>query len=124
LGALAYFLLTGTDLFHGSTSVVLSQQMHAVPQRPSSRLGRELPADLERIVMRCLEKDPAKRPQSASALAAELARTESARLWTTSDAAAWWKAKGELVARARAAVPAQLRTSAPSSVTVRVAHAS
>ncbi len=123
LGALAYFLLTGTDLFDGSTSVVLSQQMHQVPQRPSSRLGRELPADLERIVMRCLEKDPAKRPQSATELAADLGRTESARLWTTADASAWWDVNAKMLARARSG-SAHALSRASSSVTARVAHAS
>ncbi|MBC7052240.1 protein kinase, partial [Salmonella enterica subsp. enterica serovar Enteritidis] len=59
LGAVAYYLLTGTELFHGAPAAVLSQQIHALPQRPSSRLGAELPAELERIVMRCLAKDPA-----------------------------------------------------------------
>jgi serine/threonine-protein kinase len=123
LGALAYFLLTGTDLFHGSTSVVLSQQIHAVPQRPSSRLGRELPADLERIVMRCLDKDRTKRPQSANELAAELSRTDSARTWTSADAAEWWSTHGEAAREKRAAHPLR-RRSASRSVTARVAHAS
>ena len=95
VGALAYFLLTGTDLFTGDTPVVLSQQLHAVPQRPSSRLGMELPADLEKIVMRCLEKDPAMRPQSARELAAELALTAASRTWTEQDSDDWWRDQGD-----------------------------
>jgi serine/threonine-protein kinase len=121
VGALAYFLLTGTDLFHGATPVVLSQQMHAVPQRPSSRLGAELPAGLERIVMRCLEKDPNARPQSALELAVELRATDAARTWSSEDSAEWWRHNGERVALARIGRPCKSGT---RSVTARVAEAS
>jgi serine/threonine-protein kinase len=121
VGALAYFLLTGTELFHGATAVVLSQQMYAVPQRPSSRLGAELPAELERIVMRCLEKDADLRPQSALQLAAELQQTDAAQTWTSEDSAAWWSRNVGLVARARLDNPPK---SGSRSVTARVADAS
>jgi len=44
VGALAYFLLTGTHVFEGAIDAVLAQQVHAIPERPSSRLGAEVPA--------------------------------------------------------------------------------
>jgi serine/threonine protein kinase len=97
LGALAYFLLTGTELFNGTTDVVLSQQLHAVPQRPSSRLGAELPTDLESIVMQCLAKEPANRPQTALALAAALRETQLAPSWTDAEGAAWWKRNADAI---------------------------
>jgi serine/threonine-protein kinase len=99
LGAVAYYLLTGTELFHGAPAAVLSQQIHAVPQRPSSRLGAELPPDLERIVMRCLAKDPGQRPQSVLDLAAELRETALARTWGDRDGAVWWERNGETIAQ-------------------------
>ncbi|MDB5213034.1 MAG: Serine/threonine protein kinase [Myxococcaceae bacterium] len=121
VGALAYFLLTGSELFHGTTATILSQQIHAVPQRPSSRLGAELPADVERIVMRCLAKDPAMRPQSALALAAELRSTASAHDWTGVDGLDWWRRNGANFARAlRASTP----RSGSRSITSRVVDAS
>ncbi|MDB4942016.1 MAG: Serine/threonine protein kinase [Labilithrix sp.] len=116
VGALAYFLLTGTELFRGGVEVVLSQQVHAVPQRPSSRLGLELPADLESIVLRCLEKDPACRPESAAALADLLLQTVTYRTWSREDSAAWWCRNASIVARARgAAAPKR----SPCSLTSR-----
>jgi hypothetical protein len=120
VGALAYFLLTGTELFHGGMHVVLSQQVNVVPQRPSSRLGVELPADLERIVMRCLEKDPSLRPQSATELADALLATTTSCSWTNDDSAAWWRRNEGVVARARAGAPAK---SGQRSVTSRVDEA-
>jgi len=121
VGALAYFLLTGTELFHGTTATILSQQVHAIPDRPSSRLGVELPADLERIVMRCLAKDPAARPQSAVALAQELRRTAAANTWTDVDGHDWWRRNGASFARA---LRASASRSGSRSITSRVADAS
>jgi hypothetical protein len=120
VGALAYFLLTGTELFHGTTAAILSQQVHAIPDRPSARLGVELPADLERIVMRCLAKDPAARPQSAVALAQELLRTSSANAWTDTDGSDWWRRNGASFARTLRATSSR---SGSRSITSRVVDA-
>jgi serine/threonine-protein kinase len=69
LGAVAYFLLTGTPVFHGtSVAEVCSQHLYAEPQP----LGH-IPADLERIVLDCLSKNPLERPESAADLARRLA---------------------------------------------------
>lgn len=122
LGAVAYYLLTGTELFHGAPAAVLSQQIHALPQRPSSRLGAELPAELERIVMRCLAKDPAQRPQSVLDLAAELRHTALARTWGDDDGALWWERNAETIAQ-RLRESAEAR-SGSRRITSRVADAS
>jgi serine/threonine-protein kinase len=73
LGCVAYYLLTGKLVFEGATAMQIALA-HAVepPTLPSARLGRRLPRDLERIVMACLEKDPEKRPKSATELLAML----------------------------------------------------
>ena len=74
LGAVAYFLLTGTPVFHGTSVVeVCSQHLYADPQ-PLPHVG----ADLERIVLDCLSKNPLDRPTSAAALAQRLARCNDA----------------------------------------------
>jgi serine/threonine protein kinase len=91
LGATAYYLLTGADVFRAPTAAELLQlQLHAVPEPPSLRLGRALPADLERLVLACLEKLPDARPASAAVLGAELAACADAGEWTRADAEAWW----------------------------------
>lgn len=74
LGAVAYFLLTGTTVFDGDSLVeVCCQHMHSQPMRPSHVLGREIASDLESLVLECLEKDPALRPSSAAELGERLA---------------------------------------------------
>jgi serine/threonine protein kinase len=75
LGAVAYFLLRGKPVFHGRSVVeVCSHHLHTAPEPLSAALGATIPAELERIVLECLAKDPSERPASASELARRLAR--------------------------------------------------
>jgi Tol biopolymer transport system component len=72
VGAVAYELLTGRPVFMGATpQMVLSAHMTEPPQ-PVSRHRDTVPAALEAVVMRCLEKKPADRFQSAEELLAQL----------------------------------------------------
>jgi eukaryotic-like serine/threonine-protein kinase len=69
LGALAYFLLTGREVFQASSVIALClAHLHQTPERPSLRVATGVPADLEALVLQCLEKSPPARPASASAL--------------------------------------------------------
>jgi serine/threonine-protein kinase len=107
VGAVAYFLLTGRNLFEGKTIIeICGHHLHTPPVSPSERLGRPLPAALEAWVLACLEKDPSRRPQSASEAAARLERCGLAALWSPLEARAWWVAKGRALATRREADPA------------------
>jgi serine/threonine-protein kinase len=97
LGAVAYFLLTGQHVFDGRTVVeVCSKHLLDQPVAPSRRLGRELPEDLEAIVLSCLAKDRDARPASAAALRVALLACRAAERYDAVGACAWWR-------RARAA---------------------
>jgi eukaryotic-like serine/threonine-protein kinase len=92
LGALAYFLLTGQHVFDAPTVVeVCGHHLHTAPTPPSERLGRPLPADLERVVLACLEKNPERRPQTASELGSLLAALPCRDQWTPQTALEWWR---------------------------------
>jgi tRNA A-37 threonylcarbamoyl transferase component Bud32/tetratricopeptide (TPR) repeat protein len=72
LGCMAYELLTGQPPFHGrSPARVLAAHMTEAPQ-PISALRPDVPGALEQVVMRCLEKEPAQRPQSGGDIVASL----------------------------------------------------
>jgi serine/threonine-protein kinase len=92
LGAVGYFMLCGQPVFSGATLVeVCAHHLHTAPVPPSERLGRPLPEALESLVLGCLEKDPARRPPSASALERRLAALAAAHPWSEDDARAWWE---------------------------------
>ena len=74
LGVILYELLTGKLPHHGDTPVeTLRQVIHEQPQRPTT-INRCMDKDLETICLTCLEKDPARRYNSAAALADDLER--------------------------------------------------
>jgi serine/threonine-protein kinase len=93
LGCVAYWLLTGTLVFRGTT-VLETIVMHASrePDPPSRRTTRPIPPDLEAIVLACLEKDPTKRPQTADELTAMLSSARVGEEWTQEKARKWWDA--------------------------------
>lgn len=72
LGVMLYELATGKRPFGGATSADVSSAILRDPPAPLASLRAELPADLERIVGRCLEKDPERRLQTAKDLRNEL----------------------------------------------------
>jgi serine/threonine protein kinase len=91
LGAVGYFLLTGTTVFEGNSVVeVCSHHLHSEVVPPSERLGAEVPARLEELVMACLEKDPDDRPCCAMDLPQVILALPGVDEWTAADARAWW----------------------------------
>ncbi len=71
-GSLLYEMLTGQRAFRGDSSIsTLAAILNREP-KPAAELVDGLPAELERIVGRCLRKDPDRRFQHASDLRVEL----------------------------------------------------
>lgn len=73
LGIVLYECLTGRPPFSGEVQSVLYRIAHEAPD-PPTMLGAEIQPELETIIMQCLEKDPASRPQHAKELADALTR--------------------------------------------------
>jgi len=82
-GVMLYEMVTGLLPFRGETSGVISESILNRAPTPPVRLNPELPARLEEIIAKSLEKDPEVRYQSAAELRADLRRlkrdTESGR---------------------------------------------
>jgi hypothetical protein len=90
LGCVGYYLLTGSLVFAGQTPLqMILMHAQAQPEPPSVRVGQALPAELERLVMACLAKDPCQRPGSAEQLADEL-RHCGTEAWGQEEARDWW----------------------------------
>lgn len=102
LGAVTYFLLAGKPVFDGSTAMaVCAKHAREEPKPPSEKLGRALPKDLESLVLDCLQKEPASRPESALALRDALDGCQDAGQWKHRDAQEWWDEYATTLARLR-----------------------
>lgn len=92
LGAVGYWLLTGTHVFDGKSILeVCAHHLHTAPEPPSTRLGAAVSADLEALLLACLAKQPSDRPSSAHALRVRLRACTAAGRWTNERAAEWWQ---------------------------------
>jgi serine/threonine-protein kinase len=92
LGCVAYYLLTGQQVFDGDRAMqVFAQHLQATPTPPSQRVPFAVPPDLEQLVMACLAKKPEDRPPSAAELERRLALAD-VEGWTDTQAREWWEA--------------------------------
>jgi serine/threonine-protein kinase len=92
LACTAYWVLTGQSVFHAnSPGQMLLHHVQTAPTPPSRVLGLPIPAELEAILMMCLEKDPARRSLSALELDSQLAGVPCQEPWTEQKAQAWWE---------------------------------
>ena len=92
-GAVLYEMVTGRPAFSGGSSLsVLAKILNEEPT-PPSRIVATLPPDVEKLILRCLRKDPARRYQTMADLKVALE---------------------DLVIESSAAIPAQVPVRAPS----------
>jgi serine/threonine-protein kinase len=91
LGCVAYYLLTGRLVFEGTASFqVIAKHIQDAPVPPSQRTELEIDPALDRVVLSCLAKKPADRPQTAAELDRELAEIET-EPWSQEEANRWWR---------------------------------
>jgi hypothetical protein len=101
VAAVGYLMLTGKTVFDGGTvAETCAAHLYSAPVRPSERIGRTLPADLEGLLLRGLAKAPADRPASAASFRAELLACD-VPAWSDDEARAWWKTHGPRLRRPR-----------------------
>jgi eukaryotic-like serine/threonine-protein kinase len=79
MGAVLYEMLAGIGPFeeHTTRARILHAQVRLEPTPLALRAKRRLPASLNRVVMKALAKDPARRQESAAEFEAALKRIES-----------------------------------------------
>lgn len=74
IGATFYDLLTGQIPFNGQNPMEIMLNVMKQDAISLRKLNSEIPLDLETIVMKCLDKEPLRRYQTAKALAEDLQR--------------------------------------------------
>jgi serine/threonine-protein kinase len=91
VGCVAYWLLTGRYVFPAANvHAMMALHLREEPEPPSNHSPMPIPDALDELVLACLAKDRADRPQSADDLASRLAACEIADKWTTERAREWW----------------------------------
>jgi serine/threonine protein kinase len=73
LGVILHELLTGAPVYNAETAHGLLAKIIADPPPPVRQLRRDVPAEVEAAILRCLEKEPQKRWESVAELAHALA---------------------------------------------------
>ena len=96
VGCVAYWLLTGDVVFKRDTSLAtVLAHVRDTPDPPSQRTELPIPAPLNQLILECLAKDPAARPQTTGELAHRLDAI-NVQPWTADDARKWWALHGPL----------------------------
>jgi serine/threonine-protein kinase len=92
MGCVAYWLLTGQQVFTANAPIaMLMEHATAEPVPPSRRCELEIPKDLDDVILACLEKSPENRPQDAEELANRLRKIDFEQCWDQERARAWWR---------------------------------
>ncbi|NKB87210.1 MAG: protein kinase [Acidobacteria bacterium] len=89
LGCVGYYLLTGTTLFEGPPLNVLMDHIQTEPEPPSARADA-IPDDLERVILRCLAKNPDDRYGDVEQLGVALASCCLEPPWDHAARTDWW----------------------------------
>jgi len=95
LGCVMFWMLTGRLVFEGSAAMsMVVRHAQEAPELPSSVSAQDIPLCLDEIVLKCLEKQPDKRPQSAAEVKEMLEACALDDAWDERDAKRWWSANG------------------------------
>ena len=76
LGIVLYEMMTGRVPFEGETPLAIALKHKGEMPRNPKELNAQVPQDLSRVILRCLEKEKEKRYQSAEEVRSELANIE------------------------------------------------
>jgi eukaryotic-like serine/threonine-protein kinase len=99
VGCVAYWLLTGQLVFTSDSPMgLVMHHAHTLPERPSSRTELPVPKALDDLIMSCLAKSSADRPQSARELVRRLDQVPLTSVWSEQQAREWWAQHQPVVA--------------------------
>lgn len=91
VAAIGYNLITGEDLYSGTTQMeIMSKAMSEMPPMINSSSDNPIPDALISLLMRNLAKDPNERDHSMQSFIESLENIENSISWKQSEAKIWW----------------------------------
>ena len=95
VGAVAFYLLTGRDLFVAANPMDIFRCVtNDARPRPSDCVPNGIPSELDELVFRCVAKDPTERPESARDMLTTVTSLATNHVWSEEDADRWWREHG------------------------------
>ena len=95
LGVVAFYLLTGREVFEAADDLELANRvLNDPPPRPSTVTSQATPIELDLLVTACLEKRREDRPQRVTDLMEAFDALAPRWRWTQREAAEWWSHRG------------------------------
>ncbi len=92
LGCVAYWMVTGRNVFDMPNTLQILMNHISTPPEPPSRIAKfPLPTKLEQIILQCLEKKPEMRIASVQKLWEILGQLDFKNPWTDAAAYLWWQ---------------------------------
>jgi hypothetical protein len=96
LGTVAFYLLTGENLFDGESSTgIIYRVVNEQPRSPSEAVAFDIPEKLDELILCCLAKDPVDRPASIAVVSEVLESVALELPWTQADAKRAWQGDPE-----------------------------
>jgi len=95
-GCVAYWMLTGRQVFQAQNAMqMIAHHIQTPPDPPSRYSAYPIPSALDELVLACLAKRPSDRPASAVELGDRLGLCDVTSHWTRDDARRWWEKRME-----------------------------
>lgn len=92
VGAVAFRMLTGRDIYNGESAFqILAQAAEGHPPRPSDFSSQPIPAEFDVLIHRCLAADPTQRPKTIEEFLLVLNSIALPDRWDRSEAQRWWQ---------------------------------
>jgi serine/threonine protein kinase len=98
IGAVGYKLLTGVNVFSKRSAIdVFRAVLEETPNPPSQRTDNPIPPAFDQLILDCLAKDPADRPQRVDEILDMLTPLQQSAPWPQAAAHAWWDANADRI---------------------------
>ena len=94
LACVAWYLLTGRPIFQASSVMKLLMKHVQEEPPPLASIVKDIPLDLEAVLLHCLAKNPDDRLTSADELATSLEALGHESSWSEVQAISWWDVHG------------------------------